>query len=225
MAPRTPFAGHRLRGRLGRRCPTTGACGRILAVKAAADQLQRAMLALEAAFLIGVEGVTEVWLVRHADCYHQMTEVDDPPLSDIGREQARKLGVRVRGAKPAAIYSSPYRRAMETAQAIADDVRVDDRLVEMALEIDEDGSLDFQETPDSAVARMRAVVADAVAAHEGRRIVLVSHGASIIACLTDAMHLEPGQLRLLPYYTSISTLRVLGDRRMVGTFGDIAHLE
>ena len=183
------------------------------------------MLALEAAFLIGVEGVTEVWLVRHADCYHQMKEVDDPPLSDIGREQARKLGVRLRGAKPAAIYSSPYRRAMETARAISDDVRVDDRLVEMALEIDEDGSLDFQETPDSAVQRMRAVVADAVAAHEGGRIVLVSHGASIIACLTDAMHLEPGQLRLLPYYTSISTLRVLGDRRMVGTFGDIAHLE
>lgn len=183
------------------------------------------MLALEAAFLIGVEGVTEVWLVRHADCYQNIEDADDPPLSLLGREQAQRLAQRVRKAKPAAVYTSPYRRAMETARAITDNLRVDQRLVEMALEIGEDGSLDFQETPDSAVKRMRAVIDDVVAAHEGGRVVLVSHGASIIACLTDAMQLEPGQLRLLPYYTSISTLRVLGDRRMVGTFGDIAHLE
>lgn len=183
------------------------------------------MLALEAAFLIGVEGVTEVWLVRHADCYQNIEDADDPPLSILGREQAQRLAQRVRNAKPAAVYTSPYRRAMETARAITDDFRVDQRLVEMALEIGEDGSLDFQETPDSAVKRMRAVIDDVVAAHEGGRVVLVSHGASIIACLTDAMQLEPGQLRLLPYYTSISTLRVLGDRRMVGTFGDIAHLQ
>ena len=114
---------------------------------------------------------------------------------------------------------------METAQAITDDVRVDNRLVEMPLDISEDGTLEFRETPESAVTRMRAVVDEIVAAHEGKRVVVVSHGASIIACLTDAMRLEAGQLRLLPYYTSISTLRVLGDRRMVGTFGDVAHLE
>jgi hypothetical protein len=35
----------------------------------------------------------------------------------------------------------------------------------------------------------------------------------------------PGQLRLLPFYTSISTVRVLGDRQMVGPLGDTAHLE
>lgn len=183
------------------------------------------MLSLEALFLIGVEGVTEIWLVRHADCYRDMQETEDPPLSAVGREQAQRLAARVRRADPIAVYASPYRRAVETAKAITEDVRVDARLVEMALEVGEDGSLDFQETPDSAATRMRAVVDDVVATHEGERIVLVSHGASIIACLTDAMKLEPGQLRLLPYYTSISTLRVLGDRRMVGTVGDISHLE
>jgi len=72
---------------------------------------------------------------------------------------------------------------------------------------------------------MRAVIDDVVRDHEGKRVVVISHGASIIACLTDVMHLEAGQLRVLPYYTSISTVRVLGDRRMVGSFGDIAHLE
>ena len=183
------------------------------------------MQALEAAFLIGVPGVTEIWLVRHADCYEDMVETDDPPLSVSGRAQAQRLAERVRRAEPAAIISSPYRRAMETARAIAPDVQVDPRLVEMPLDISEDGTLEFRETAESATSRMRAVLDDIVRDHEGKRVVVVSHGASIIACLTDVMHLEAGQLRLLPYYTSISVVRVLGDRRMVGSFGDISHLE
>ena len=183
------------------------------------------MLKLEQTFLIGVEGVTEIWLVRHADCYRDMQELDDPPLSALGRDQAQRLAHRLQHLRPDAVYSSPYRRAMETAHAITDDVRVDQRLVEMPLLITEEDTLDFQETPESAVKRMRAVIDDVVTEHVGKRVVLVSHAASILACLTDALHIEAGGLRLLPYYTSISTLRVLGDRSMVGTIGDIAHLE
>jgi 2,3-bisphosphoglycerate-dependent phosphoglycerate mutase len=183
------------------------------------------MLALERAFLIGVEGVTEVWLVRHGDSYREMTDANDPPLSAVGQDQSRRLAARVKHARPAAVYSSPYRRAMETARMLSDDVRVDKRLIEMALVIGEDGRLDFQETPESAVNRMRSAVDDIAAAHPGERVVAVSHAASIIAYLTDAMHLEPGRLRVLPYYTSVSIMRVLGDVRMVGTFGDVAHLE
>jgi len=190
-----------------------------------AQTLTRAILALEAVFLIGVEGVTEIWLVRHADCYREMTEVDDPPLSAVGRDQARRLARRVARARPDAVYSSPYRRAVETARAITEDVVIDHRLVEMTLDIAEDGGLNFKESPESAISRMSAVIDDIVAAHTGGRVLVVSHGASIVTVLTDAMRLEPGRLRLLPYYTSISTLRVLGDRRVVGTFGDVAHLE
>jgi len=197
----------------------------MLAVATGSEHLTRAMRSLEALFLIGVEGVTELWLVRHADCYRDMTEADDPPLSSLGRDQAQRLAERVRHAKPAAVYSSPYRRAMETARAITDDVRIDNRLIEMALDISEDGTLDFKEEPVAAAARMRRVVDDLVREHDGERVVVVSHGASIIACISDVMQLEPGRLRLLPYYTSISTVRVLGDRRMVGALGDIAHLE
>src|SRR2546422_6216447 len=155
------------------------------------EHLPRAMRSLEAAFLIGVEGVPEVWLVRHADCYRDMVEVDDPPLSAFGSEQARRLAERVRRANPAAVYASPYRRAMETARAITDDVQVDQRLVEVSLEIGEDGSLDFKEMPDVAAARMRAVVDDVGAKHTGERVVGVSHGAAITARLTDVMQLCP----------------------------------
>src|SRR5260370_1067719 len=107
----------------------------MLAVATGSEQLVRAMRSLEALFLIGVEGVTEIWLVRHADCYTEIVEVDDPPLSTLGREQAQRLAQRVRRAQPAVIYSSPLRRAVETARAITDDIHVDGRLVEMALEI------------------------------------------------------------------------------------------
>ena len=183
------------------------------------------MRSLEAAFLIGVEGVTEVWLVRHADSYRNGTASEDPPLSSIGRDQAKRLAERVKRAQPAAVYSSPYRRALETARAITDQVHVDDRLVEVALEIDENGALDFKEPADQAAARLTAAIDEMLGKHEGGRVIVVSHGAAIVAFLTDVMKLEQGRLRLLPYYTSISTVRILGDRRMVGSLGDTAHLE
>ena len=197
----------------------------MLAVATGSEHLTRAMRSLEALFLLGVEGVTEVWLVRHGDSYRQVVETADPPLSEVGREQARRLGERVRRTNHAAVYSSPLRRAMETARAISDHVSVDERLVEMALDIDEDGSLDFKESNESAVTRMRAALDEMVSAHPGERVVAVTHAAAIVACLTDVMRLDAGQLRILPYYTSISTVRVLDDRRVVGTLGDVAHLE
>jgi probable phosphoglycerate mutase len=197
----------------------------MLAVAAGSEQLTRAMRALEAAFLIGVEGVTEVWLVRHADCYQDLVDTADPPLSALGRDQATRLAERVRRMQPTAVYSSPYRRAMDTAETISDDVRVDDRLIEMALDVNEDGSLDFREPPSGVVERMRAVVDDIAQRHPGQRVVAVSHGAALMAYLTDVLRLEPGQLRMYPYYTSISVVRVLGEHRLVGALGDVAHLE
>jgi probable phosphoglycerate mutase len=197
----------------------------MLAVAAGSEQLTRAMRSLEAAFLIGVEGVTEIWLIRHADCYEDLADTVDPPLSKLGRGQAARLAERLRSKAPAAVYSSPYRRAIETAKAFSGDVHVDERLVEMKLEVTEDGSLDLREPPSGVVERMRAAVDEITQRHPGQRIAVVGHGAAIIAYLTDVLRLETGQLRILPYYTSISVVRALGDRRMVGALGDVAHLE
>ena len=197
----------------------------MIAVATGSDHLTRAMRSLEAAFLIGVQGVTEVWLVRHADSYRDGVTSEDPPLSSLGREQAQRLAARVKRAAPAAVYSSPYRRAMETASAITEKVHVDERLIEVALEIHEDGTLDFNETPDSAVKRMTSVIDQVVREHVGQRVVVVSHGAAIVALLADVLQLEAGRLHILPYYTSISTVRTLDERRTVGAIGDTAHLE
>ena len=189
------------------------------------EQLTRAMQSLEAAFLIGLEGVTEIWLIRHADCYFEMTDRTDPPLSSIGRDQAERLAKRLQSVEHAAVYSSPYQRAIETAKAIGYDVHVDDRLVEMALEVNDDGSLDLQEPPAQVVKRMTAAVDEMIAGHPGERVIAVSHGAAITSYLTDVLRLEPGHLRMYPYFTSISVVRALDDRRMVGALCDVAHLE
>jgi broad specificity phosphatase PhoE len=187
--------------------------------------MTQAMRSLEALFLIGIEGVTEIWLVRHGDCYEGMSDGGDPPLSPLGRKQAARLAERVRRLNPAAVYASPYRRAVETAQAISNDVNVEPRLVEMAMDLTDDGMLDFKEAPADVVKRMSAALNEIAEAHPGQRVMVVSHGAAIVSYLTDLLRLEPGQLRLLPYYTSVSIVKALGDRRVVAGFGDVSHLE
>src|SRR5207248_7935324 len=95
-----------------------------------AEDVIRAMRSLEQSYLVGVEGVSEVWLVRHADVYDGLDDVHDPPLSPRGREQAGRLAQRMRALPVAAVYASPARRAQETARHLADDVRLDSRIGE-----------------------------------------------------------------------------------------------
>jgi len=197
----------------------------MLTMAAGAERLSKAMRSLEAAFLIGVEGAAEVWLVRHGDCYEDMPDGSDPPLSRLGREQVARLTQRIKRIQPAAVYSSPYRRAMETAQALSDDVKMDARLIEMEMNLDEGGHFDFTEKPQAVIDRIGGFIGDIAAAHPGQRVIVVTHGAAMIVYLTHVLHLEEGQLRFLPYYTSVSILRVLGDVQMVGSLGDTSHLE
>jgi len=42
-----------------------------------AERMTRAMRALEAAYLIDVPGHTQIWLVRHGDCYEGMVDGDE----------------------------------------------------------------------------------------------------------------------------------------------------
>jgi 2,3-bisphosphoglycerate-dependent phosphoglycerate mutase len=197
----------------------------MLAVAAGAERMTQAMRSLEAAFLIGVEGVTVIWLVRHGDCYENMEEGSDPPLSALGRTQAERLAQRVRRVGATAVYSSPYRRAVETARTIGVDVRQDPRLVEIELELGNDGTLEFKESSASVIERMRLVIDDIVEAHRGEHVVVVTHGVALMAYISDVLKVEPGQLRLLPFYTSVSVVRALGDLRRVGAIADTAHLE
>src|SRR5207248_7342013 len=64
-----------------------------------------------------------IFMVRHGatvltkeDRFAGATDVE---LSDEGREQVRRLAVRLGGEKVAAIYASPLGRTVETAQILA----------------------------------------------------------------------------------------------------------
>jgi len=74
------------------------------------------------AFLIGVDGVTEVLLIRHGqqdiDFNGPIGEVMDPPLSEHGLAQAALLGEALSTTHFDTIFASPLRRAMQTAEAV-----------------------------------------------------------------------------------------------------------
>ena len=95
----------------------------------------------------------------------------------------------------------------------------------MKMDVGDEGELDFKELPASAVERMSAAISDIARAHPDGRVIVVTHGAVMIMFLTHVLRLEPGQLRFLPYFTSVNVVRMLGDRQMVGTLGDTSHLE
>jgi probable phosphoglycerate mutase len=189
-----------------------------------AEDIVGAMRSLQQAYLIGVEGVTEIWLVRHADVYDGIEYVPDPPLSPLGRKQADRLAQRLKAIEIDAVYSSPLRRALQTAASLSERVATDPRLTEARAGY-ADGKMELQESPAAVIQRMQDAVDAAVAAHPGGRIVLVSHGIAILTYLCHVLLLNPGTLRLFPDFTSISVVRVKGDRRMAGSLCDTAHLE
>ena len=66
---------------------------------------------------------TRVYLVRHGatelSAEDRFAGETDVPLSDPGREQARRLAARLAQEPVAAFYASPLSRTMETARILA----------------------------------------------------------------------------------------------------------
>jgi broad specificity phosphatase PhoE len=200
---------------------------------------------LHARHLVGVEGVREVWLIRHADAYAGMEALAegrlDPPLSERGHEQAARLAARLASVPLDAVWASDLRRARETAEVIVRgrplEVRVDARLGEVRTHWDEGhgggvsgpGTYPFPEPEAEVVARMAAAVAGVVAELEGAagtppRAALLSHNAAIVIYVASLLGLGWGQLYVLPQFTSITVLAVKDDRVVVQSIADATHL-
>ena len=64
--------------------------------------------------------MTDIWLVRHGEAAASFDQDTDPPLSDLGREQAARSAERLsRVPDNAQLLSSPKLRAIETGEPFA----------------------------------------------------------------------------------------------------------
>jgi len=150
---------------------------------------------------------TTVYLIRHGDVEPQFSPDrrrvlygPEAVLSDTGRAKAQQLAEKMTGIGPmAAIYTSPYPRASETARIIAQafginmitDDRLHDTLVPKlwGVRLDEvlkrgpnsfwDSPTEGQETPAQIDARMFATFNEIIKAYEGKSLAIVSHGDPI----------------------------------------------
>ena len=85
----------------------------------------RPPMIFDRAFLTGVEGVTQIILIRHGeqDIPNPRTgpvgDTIDPPLSARGRRQAELVGLKFSTARIDVVYASPLKRAFETGVQVA----------------------------------------------------------------------------------------------------------
>ncbi len=197
--------------------------------------------------------MTTFLLIRHGDVpgVHDRLNGRLPiRLSDVGCVQARRLATRVQREPVTAIYSSPTRRAAETAEIMAGVLRLPVCVDEALEEVDfgrwtgrsfEELASDSQwrafnnrrtlssvgggDTMVAVQARIVGWIAAMAASQEDATIVGVSHADVIRAALAGCagMSLELS-LRLDVAPASISEVAV-GDEVRIRRINDTAHLE
>jgi broad specificity phosphatase PhoE len=175
----------------------------------------------------------ELLLVRHArPVRHDPVEGRaDPALSREGWDQARRLA-RWLVEPVAAIYTSPARRARETAEPLAERVGIEPVIEDGLSEFDRDASSyvpvedlastderwlalargEFYEDVDPVVFRKRVVetVEAIIERHPGETVVAVCHGGVINGYAGHILRVKTS-LWFAPHYTSVS--RIAASRR------------
>ena len=83
---------------------------------------------------------TTIVLVRHGETdwnrHNRFQGHADPPLNDVGRTQARALAGELSSRRFAAAYTSPLRRAAETAAILGDALQLEPRPDTSLMEVD-----------------------------------------------------------------------------------------
>ncbi|MEY2448240.1 MAG: hypothetical protein QOH79_1716 [Acidimicrobiaceae bacterium] len=194
----------------------------------------------------------ELLLIRHALPVRIEGEegtAADPALAELGHEQADALAAYLAGERIDVLYTSPLRRAVQTAEPVAAqlglEVIVDEELAEfdrhshfyipieeLKQEKDErwddlvegrwgvDGEVDPTTFKDVVVEAMERVIK----ANPGKTVAIVCHGGVINAYFAHLLHLD-FPMFFEPAYTSIS--RVLASsagQRQVKSINEHAHV-
>jgi broad specificity phosphatase PhoE len=124
-------------------------------------------IAVGLAWFFESQATTTMIFVRHAE--KALTPVDDPPLSPAGELRAAELLRQLYDADVVAgidaIYSTPYRRTIETVQPIAD-----------ALDLD----VNLYAADDN-----EAVLSEILKAHKGKIVLVVGHSNTVPDLIAD----------------------------------------
>ena len=169
---------------------------------------------------------TRVFLVRHGatvlTAEDRFAGATDVPLSEEGREQARRLSVRLAGQGLSAVYASPLARTAETARILAaphslvvqprDGLReishgrweqltrqeVEARYPAEMTAWDQDPYTFAPEGGESGLAvtaRALPALLDIVRAQPGEHVLVVSHKATIRLLLSSLLGFDPRRYR------------------------------
>jgi len=199
----------------------------------------------------------ELILVRHGETHenhrHRIQGLLDTELSDLGRRQARAVAYALRNEPIQAIYSSPLKRALNTAREVDRLHGVGVQILKGLQEMDL-GRLDglrWQEVGENYPDFWRRWLADAASAqipggesltrvqtrvwaaveqvlaqgHQGP-VVLVSHFFALLALIFKVLDLPLSEFRRMELGVgSISLLRLEEDRQILYRVNDTCHLE
>jgi len=150
-------------------------------------------------FLQAGMSTTTILLIRHGSTgIIDREQRPEDPLSAEGRREVTELARGLEGIAIEAFYASPYRRALETAELLAKDkkIEVDSRLREIPLWADpQDLARDerreeligvLSEAQDGIESVLRKVEEH----HEGQVVALVCHGNIIRATLALVLRMS-----------------------------------
>ncbi|CAN5608778.1 histidine phosphatase family protein [soil metagenome] len=192
----------------------------------------------------------ELLLIRHAlPVRREMTDGPaDPELSEAGTAQARHLATYLSDEPLDAIYSSPLRRARETASPVAlsrdmgvgvvDGVAEWDQHATEYVPVEElkaaddprwramlQGEWDSDESRDEFRGRVLDALEELIVAHRGQRIAVVCHGGVINTYLAHVLGIDDAVGFFYPNYTSIHRVAAAGSgERSVITLNETSHL-
>ena len=196
-------------------------------------------------------------LIRHGQSTwnheHRIQGQLDPPLSELGREQAALLGARLAARPFAGLYSSDLKRAFETAEVVGAAVHLkpeprtslrevflgewEGLTTEAIAERYPEAWASWVEEPDWDVVpggegqaafdrRVAAAMDDILRLHAHGDVLVVTHGGVIQVALHRIVGTPSRGLFPFKIQNASITLVERRDRRaIIGGVNDIAHLE
>jgi serine/threonine-protein phosphatase PGAM5 len=183
-----------------------------------------------------------LYLARHGESEAaHAAQPEHGELTEIGRQQSNLLGKRLQGIPFAAIHHSPWTRAVQTAQLVAEHLpgvplHPSHLLQECIPAVPERHRLTpsqvefFDRLPKHRVATGPAQAAAAIQAYaapvtEDRRELIISHGNLINWFVTQALD-APDQawLRMLDYSCALTVIMYFPDRTRLISYNDMGHL-